>query len=121
MGKRPPPSELIYDPENPLAAADMGKLRNERQFLCKITMADKRSKSDLIKAVRRYVGPDHNGIRLLQIHPRCEHVIDQMLDYHTPKEGRASRGGDPKPDPNQEDHAVDCIQYLMTGRLTVLQ
>lgn len=117
--KRPyePPSLFIYDTESPQAAHTMRAIRDKYQFDCRVVGADKRKKADLIKLVRWHIGPTANGARLLYVHPRCEHTIEQLADYHmVTSQSTAQRGGDPVPDPQQEDHAADAVQYGMTLR-----
>lgn len=110
------PSVVYYDPENPQVAVDMGKLRNKHDFLCRIVLADKRSVAQNIRAVRRHIGPDENGIRLLRLHPRCENIIEDLSSYYETDSSK-TLSGDPAPASGQRDHGAAAVAYGMTPRL----
>lgn len=109
------PSDIYYDPENPQVMVDMGKLRDERGFLCRIHKAHK-DVAQGIRAVRRHIGPDENGMRLLRLHPRCENIITDLSEYYE-TDTNATLGGDPKPAQGQRDHGESAVRYGMTPRL----
>lgn len=118
----PPPSLFLYDPESPQVAVEMQQFRSYGvpalgipPFMCQIVAADKRpgSVAESIKVLRRYIGPDGNGRRLLRVHPRCKNLIEELPTYVYADTAR-TRGGDPVPDTGQKDHAVDCARYRMT-------
>jgi phage terminase large subunit len=67
--------------------------------------------SDGIKIMRRFVC-DGNGVRLLQIHPRCKNLIREMQSYRYDDKGRSSEAGEPKP-LKLDDHTIDGCRYLL--------
>ncbi len=67
--------------------------------------------SDGIKIMRRFVC-DGNGVRLLQIHPRCENFIRELQSYRYDEKGRSSEAGEPKP-LKLDDHTIDACRYLL--------
>jgi hypothetical protein len=109
------PSDVYYDPENPQVMVDMSKLRDEKSFLCRIHKAHK-DVAQGIRAVRRHIGPDENGLRLLRLHPRCENIITDLSEYYE-TDTNATLGGDPKPASGQRDHGESAVRYGMTPRL----
>lgn len=115
------PETFIYDTESPSGAAEMSILRNTFYggFMCSLIGADKRpgSVSESIKVVRRFIGEDGNGRRLLRVHPRCEHLIEEIPNYVYADNTVRTRGGDLMPASGQTDHAVDCCRYLLTPYL----
>lgn len=109
------PSDIFYDPENPQVMVDMSKLRDERGFLCRIHKAVK-DVAQGIRAVRRHIGPDENGMRLLRLHPRAENIITDLSEFYE-TDTTATLGGDPKPASGQRDHGESAVRYGMTPRL----
>lgn len=118
----PPPEVFIYDPESPQVAAEMNHFRTYgvptlgiQPFMCQIMAADKRpgSVAESIKVLRRYIGVDSNGRRLIRVHPRCKNLIEEIPNYVYAESDR-TRGGDPVPAAGQKDHALDCARYRMT-------
>lgn len=66
--------------------------------------------SEGIKNVRRLVC-DGQGVRLLQIHPRCTHLIREMQSYRYDPNSSAVDVGEPKP-LKADDHSADALRYL---------
>lgn len=66
-----------------------------------------------LKNVRRLIC-DGNAVRLLKIHPRCTHLINEMQSYST-GENTTAIVGETKP-MKKNDHGPDALRY-MTWRL----
>jgi len=64
-----------------------------------------------IKNLRRLIGPDENGQRLLYIHPRCINLIRELSAYVYDANARIANVGEPKP-LKVDDHGPDCARYL---------
>lgn len=62
-----------------------------------------------IKNVRRLVC-DGQGVRLLQLHPRCTHMIREFQSYRYVEHGQAV-AGELKPH-KVDDHTMDAIRYI---------
>lgn len=67
-----------------------------------------------IKNVRRYI-VDGNGVRMLFIHPRCEHTIREMFGYKYDPASTQSKSGESKP-LKIDDHCPDALRYLLWMR-----
>lgn len=70
-----------------------------------------------IKNVRRYI-VDQNGVRMLFIHPRCEHTIREMFGYKYDSASSQSKSGESKP-LKIDDHCPDALRYLLWLRRVV--
>lgn len=121
----PSPDVFIYDTESPQIAVEMQRFRtygipelNIQPFMCQIVGADKRpgSVAEGIKVVRRYIGEDSNGRRLLRVHPRCKHLIEEIPNY-VYAESTRTKGGDPVPEAGQADHACDALRYSFVSKM----
>ena len=66
--------------------------------------------SEGIKNVRRLIA-DGQGVRLLQIHPRCSNLIREMQSYRYDPNSSAVDAGEPKPY-KLDDHGPDALRYL---------
>lgn len=64
--------------------------------------------SEGIKNLRRLVC-DGQGVRLLQVHPRCKHLIREFQSYRYNLNSQAV-AGEPKPI-KQDDHGLDALRY----------
>lgn len=71
--------------------------------------------SEGIKNVRRLI-VDGNDMRLLRIHPRCEHLIRELEGYKYNPNTTQSKTGEQKP-LKIDDHGPDALRYLCWGRL----
>jgi hypothetical protein len=67
--------------------------------------------SEGIKVVRRFIC-DGNGVRLLQIHPRCKNLIRSLLLYRTAPNTKSIYAGEPTPLKIDEDES-DALRYLL--------
>ena len=67
--------------------------------------------SEGIKLVRRYIC-DGQGVRLLQIHPRCVNLINEMQSYRYDDKSLHVKAGEPKPK-KIDDHCVDALRYML--------
>lgn len=63
-----------------------------------------------IKNVRRMVC-DGNGVRLIQVHPRCRHLIREFASYRYDDHSSVAVIGEPKP-LKVDDHSLDALRYL---------
>lgn len=123
----PPPNIAWYDPSAIRLASRLQSARNEGivetsgqslyelvpPFVCQINAAYN-GIAEGVKAVRHSIGkPD--GMRLLQVHPRCENTIREMSNYAL-TETSAMAGSDPRP-VKEDDHTCDAIRYGHTARL----
>jgi hypothetical protein len=61
-----------------------------------------------IKNLRQFICDD-NGVRLLQVHPRCENLIREMAQYRNADKG--ATGGEQRP-LKIDDHGPDAIRYV---------
>lgn len=66
--------------------------------------------SEGIKNVRRMIC-DGNGVRLLKIHPRCVHLINEMQSYRYDDSSKSVDIGEPKP-MKLDDHGPDTLRYM---------
>ncbi len=96
---------LYYDPSAASFAA-------EAQKRGMATWGAFNSVDEGVKVVRKFI-LDGNGQRRLQIHPSCEHLIEEMFDY-SEKETQGS-GDDPKPI-KAFDHSCDALRYFLATR-----
>ena len=62
-----------------------------------------------IKNLRRLIC-DHNGVRLVRVHPRCQNLIRELAAYQQDPHARFDNG-EPKPI-KIDDHGVDSTRYL---------
>jgi phage terminase large subunit len=67
--------------------------------------------SEGIKVVRRYIC-DGQGVRLLQIHPRCVNLINEMQSYSYDEKSIQVKAGERKP-LKVDDHCVDALRYML--------
>lgn len=67
--------------------------------------------SDGLKIVRRFIC-DGNGMRLLQIHPRCKKLIFALQNYRFDDKGHWSEAGEPKPMKIFDDEP-ETLRYLL--------
>lgn len=67
--------------------------------------------SEGIKNVRRLIA-DGNGVRLLQIHPRCNHTIREMQSYRRDENSLAIKAGE-QPAFKIDDHTPDALRYAV--------
>ena len=109
-GLFPPPDFIWYDPESPTFAIEVQNFAIEHNLNIGIQAANNRV-ADGIKAVQRYLKTG----RLL-IHPRCKNLIREIQDFHYADSGAVMRGGDVKPAPSQDDHAMSAIRYLLSTK-----
>lgn len=65
--------------------------------------------SEGIKNVRRLIC-DGNNVRLLKIHPRCQHTIRELQSYRYAG-GNTATAGEPRPE-KVDDHCPDSLRYL---------
>ena len=66
-----------------------------------------------IQVARRFIC-DGQGVRLLQIHPRCVNLISELQSYrYDPKSHRVD-AGEPAP-LKLDDHCVDALRYILWG------
>jgi phage terminase large subunit len=57
-----------------------------------------------IKATRRMLAPDANGVRRILVHPRCKHLRAELASYrYDPQSGAPIK---------QFDHGPDALRYL---------
>jgi hypothetical protein len=69
--------------------------------------------SEGIKAVRQLIVMD-GGMRLLKVHPRCEHVTYEFTEYRSDPKGRSDTG---EIVPMKvDDHTMDAARYLIYKR-----
>lgn len=66
--------------------------------------------SEGIKNVRRLIC-DGNGMRLLQIHPRCRNLIRELQSYRYDDASKVANVGEPKP-LKVDDHGPDSLRYV---------
>lgn len=66
--------------------------------------------SEGIKNVRRLIC-DGNDVRLMQIHPRCTHLIREMQSYSYDENSKLVEVGEPKP-LKIDDHSCDALRYM---------
>lgn len=64
--------------------------------------------ADGVKVVRRYI-QDGNGVRQLQINPRCQMLIKEMQMYRW---GNSMDGTEPRPI-KVNDHCADALRYTL--------
>jgi hypothetical protein len=107
-----PPSVMGYDSAAPFFAAEFAKVRLERGLLTSIRASHK-GIDENIKNVRNYIGDAHLP-NLLQIHPRCAMLIEELLALHY-KETGSQQGGDYRP-VSEDDHAENALQYFLAQR-----
>jgi len=69
--------------------------------------------SEGIKVVRRYIC-DGQGVRLLQIHPRCVNLITEMQSYRYDARSHSVKAGERAP-LKVDDHCCDALRYLLWG------
>lgn len=67
--------------------------------------------SEGIKNVRRLVG-DGNGMRLLQVHPRCKELIREMQSYRRNPNTSQVHNGEVAP-LKLDDHCLDALRYAL--------
>lgn len=67
--------------------------------------------SEGLKNVRRLIGPDENGVRLLHIHPRCVNLIRELSSYIYDANSSVAMIGEPKP-LKIDDHGPDALRYM---------
>jgi hypothetical protein len=56
-----------------------------------------------IKATRRMLAADANGVRRIRVHPRCRHLRMELASYRYDSDGTPVK---------QFDHGVDALRYL---------
>lgn len=66
--------------------------------------------SEGIKNVRRLIADGHD-VRLLTIHPRCQHLIRELQSYRYDENSKVANVGEPKP-LKLDDHGPDALRYL---------
>jgi len=66
-----------------------------------------------IQVVRRFIC-DGQGVRLLQIHPRCVNLIAELQSYRYDPKSRRVDAGEPAP-LKIDDHCADALRYLLWG------
>ena len=69
--------------------------------------------SEGIKVVRRYIC-DGQGVRLLQIHPRCVNLITELQSYRYDPKLRSVKAGEAAP-LKVDDHCCDALRYMIWG------
>jgi phage terminase large subunit len=67
--------------------------------------------SEGIKVVRRYIC-DGQGVRLLQIHPRCVNLITELQSYRYDERSHAVKAGERAP-LKVDDHCADALRYMI--------
>jgi len=107
------PSVLVYDSAAPIFAAEFRAIRQSHGLLTTIK-GSRKNIDENIKNTRNYIGDAHNP-RLLQIHPRCVTLIDELQTYHY-KEHGTMIGGDYRP-VSEDNHSVDGILYGLAQRI----
>lgn len=102
----PVPEMVYYDPESPQFAAECHTFGlTTRRAFNKI--------HEGVKVVRRFI-LSHNGERLLQVHPRCERLIEAIPAYQ--KDKKNVKGGDPEPLKDGNDHPCDALRYYIASK-----
>lgn len=96
----PAPEVVVYDSAAPSWAAEFINVRNEKGLDSSIRGSFK-NVDENIRNARNYIGDDSHP-RLLQIHPRCDIVIDELMNYHYKKAG-LSPSGEQTPE-RSDDH-----------------
>lgn len=66
--------------------------------------------SEGIKNVRRMIC-DGNEMRLLKVHPRCTHLINEIQSYRYDDNSKVATVGEPKP-MKLDDHGPDSLRYM---------
>lgn len=66
-----------------------------------------------IKVTRGYIC-DGQGVRQLQIHPRCVNLIMEMQSYRYDERSRSVKAGERAP-LKVDDHCCDALRYLLWG------
>lgn len=69
------------------------------------------SVSEGIRNVRWWI-QDHNGVRLIRVHPRCTYFIYEITRYVADPRGSLAGSGELRP-LKKNDHAMDALRYLM--------
>jgi phage terminase large subunit len=67
--------------------------------------------SEGIKRVRALIC-DGNGARMIKIHPRCRHTINEMQSYSYDMKSRRVAAGEPTPK-KVDDHCPDALRYMV--------
>jgi hypothetical protein len=62
------------------------------------------SVDESIKNMRDWIAPDHNGVRKLFVHPRCQLFLKEIQMYAADEKGKPIKA---------YDHSIDAVRYLL--------
>lgn len=96
-------------PDPAYAAVDSAaaELRGRMHLVNVYTQGKPHRIDESIKATRRMLAPDQNGVRRIRVHPRCVHLRWEMASY------RRDDKGDPI---DALNHGPDALRYLAWSR-----